>query len=828
MNASPENKNNQEDVETKTSTLKADPTRLTEKEYNDIKTEKISFKDVLKERNQVKTEAENEINRLKRTSNKDKELISDKEYLDFQKRLEATDSPTITREILEEIKNLPKEKEAQASLDAEKSKELPLDSPKLKIFQHKFNTICDENAHLIGEKELQGFKRWFSEEQKKSPTIKNSEDIIKRLEGKDFGYQDSGGLAPRREEFGKLKKLFQKYEISSPLENAYIKNEGLSERQNFRKGTEKIAELYENDKARMLYSPKAIKSIMQESLKVTNPLELQLIHKKADKISNLESQNMMELDAQTNIGGVTIRKMSRKSKEKYLDYYKDTNLKERDKLVRNWKTLANHEEKLGHDLEKIYKDDPDSLKMALRSFSKLDYMEKEKALKEHTQLAKESVDKKERDKKLTLKAVEADLKEAQKEGTISEKTLNNYLKWFADENNYKKDLASLKEAYAILSDNNPREQYKNLSAYKNRRKSFQKDLKTLNDISGLSEKEIQEKQKNYDDESWTGREKVQKELTKEIQDSKAKRQEQLKAEKEAGITNKEKSEARERSPEMKDLLLHVNDLLAEETPKSIAEAYKTLHLYKSANFDECENDKGFLKLEEEASRLKRTIGINATTIPQTEGQKIEQDTENLLQKQANKDRLQELQIQEISIKGVEQSERRHDKTKESEERAKKESLQRAGSEDEKKLIEDFYQYSKEDTEGTFHLDEDGKGAKTEEIQFNDVAWTKEERSHMKERTREEQDRVFTSKEGVVHVDMTNEKGDQIDAEEARRNHEKEKEELAEQLKEEAVAQSTMREKSTSGTKFSEIAKRTTAKRKATDEIKKSVNERLAA
>ncbi len=118
-------------------------------------------------------------------------------------------------------------------LDKNDNEKLDENDSRLTTLREQFNKICDDNADLIGTKEVPGYKKWFEQELKKNPTVAFAKKTTEKLEGKNI--YDKNGLAPRREIYAELTGIFKKYKLGTPQKSEHIKREGLSERKSFLK-----------------------------------------------------------------------------------------------------------------------------------------------------------------------------------------------------------------------------------------------------------------------------------------------------------------------------------------------------------------------------------------------------------------------------------------------------------------------------------------------------------------------------------------------------------------------------------------------------------------
>lgn len=767
----------------KTDQQRFDENKLSKTEVQALREGKVTIAQLAEEREQLKAAAEAELKRLALTTRDNESLIDVKEYKAFMQELEDTDSPDITQDILDRIVQVPAEKEKEKAKDTEDSKELDPEDPKLLKLQKRFNKICDNHKYLIGERQVPGFKAWFEQERANKPTVKHLEGLIARLEGKEI--VDRDGLAPRREEYSKLKRLFQRYGIASPVDCPWIRQEGLSERQEFRKNAEEMEEHLRKLRDTGFYSDKMIRQTMKEMLMAESPAIQENFLTMAKNIARQEAEGFTHLDSHMTIAGITMRKMSEASKRKYLAYYKDISLQERAATVTNWQTLVENEAKLAKELEEIYADDPEALKLALQSFEELDYIEKEQALKEHERLVEKKDKKEELEKALIVKAAHAKIDAAAQKGTIAaggdDSTQGKYREFFENEENFRNaknkepgDLDALKKAYDILVSAAPQERYKNLAAYEARRVKYQKNLKRLETIDPeITDEEFADWENRYDSESWTMRAKIaNEELPTEIAKRQSERAKKRALEAKIGVTNEDHEGVNK--PELTATIKAVTELLANDQG---AEAMKTLLEYNETDPD---NPKILFWMKAVADYMEK-FGSGKKK-EKTIEKEIETELESLAQNdQGTRDALGEAQIKTLNIQGARISEQRHDQKISGRERAEKDSLDRT---DEASLEADLTEHAYSEMGDEYILNEEGTGEKIEEVYFDDTGLLDQDLRSLKQKTYHDQSKL-DSKEGFTHIDLTDKSGRQVSAHEAEQLHQKELDKLEEDMATEA-------------------------------------------
>ena len=794
--------------------------KLTEEEVKLLDEGKTDIHKLAAERRRLRNTAEAELNRMVTTDKERSSVITLKEYKDLRSQLNATESPEETKKILEKIHEIQKDKEKEKGLREGDTKKLDPEDEKLLELQKEFDNICDENEHLIGTKQLKGFKAWFAEERRRNPTIKHLREQIKRLEGKEI--TDRNGLFPRREEYKTLQLLFKKYHLGEPIDNEWIAEEGLSERKKFRQNAEAMERHLQHQKDTGFYSPEVITSIMEEVLTAENPQSQQTIIRRAEKIAQKESESFTYLDNTINIRGKHMRKMSFKSKKILLDSYKKEGFDGRE--TTDWKKLVEYEGNLARQMEEIYGTDTKGLHLALSKFENLDFMQKQESLKENQTLVAKNKEKDKLHKELILEGVESALSDAEKDNTISEKTAQRYRDLFANEDNYKNpetgkpgDLKVLQKMYETLISPTPKpeKENRNLAAYKQKRDEFVKDLAELGKLKpDMDENELNEWQENYDKESWSKRERLHIKLRTEK--SKAEREKGKKdgQEGEAGIKEKDKKEAKEFKKEKTEIIEAATVYMSEDNPR---EALKILMLFDEQNPD----DKQILFLIEMAAKQLRQNG-SKNKVDEDYERELEREIAEAAAKGQNKKDIEEENVIHLKIVGAKQSEQRHDKQKQAKTRAEDESLERMpGNSIEEDLVEDYY----EKTDDSHFLNEDATGEEVNETKIEEIPYTDAERHEEKVDVFEKQDRI-THREGLF-TQFTDKSGRIISAEEAEQGEDQFVQDIADNLAEES--QERMEAKQAAKTPIGSILetqRQVAAQRKAREFVDKKINERI--
>ncbi len=771
-----------------------DEKNLTPNEVRRLQNRETSIDKLVEQRLQLKAAAEDELHRLLSVKKGDKPILERKEKEDFEARLEAEQSPEKTEAILKEIKALPETKEKEQKQAAKEEKKLTPEHPDILKVKDEFNTICDKNTHLIGTDQVEGFKTWFVQQIWRNPTVANAKDIVRRLEGKSIS--DTGGLAPRREEFGKLEKIFKKYDIvDGPLTSKWIAKEGLKERTTFRETAEQLEEIMRKQKELGFCSDTMISETMQQILLADNPTSQKEILTKTQNIARQEATGFTHLDKKIFVGGKDIRAMSLSSKTKYLDYYKNTNFEERGELVVKWPNLVHNEAKLAYQLRDIYGEDTENLKIALDSFGEMDFMEKQAELKVHTQLVREIADKKEREKTLVIKAATAKIQTAAKDGYIRSKTVQHYIAIFEDPNKFKNihtgkpgDIDEMKKAYDILKNPTPDHANQNLAAFKDRRNKYAKDLTELQEENtDLTENEIKEKQKKYDEEGWIKRERIHDELKLEITKAKKDNKENAKQkniEEKAGVDEDKTQEIMSENLSLDRVRAQVFEFFAD---KQYSEAMNVLVAFNNQNPDNPE----ILILMQTALDYMKQFGSGKKAAENLDDQ-IEEELDNLL---AQKDKSIEHQLTEIHvetklIEGARQN-KQQEQTIHSNEIELNNSLEEVDGDD---LATSLVQSAYKQLDDGYYLDEEGKGKTEEEAEFSKSEYQETELQHLKQAARRAQGGIDSNKGmtgfQLIDKDQKDISADQAETKEAQGDRLDLEQELAAKIEDKITAKTT--------------------------------------
>jgi len=766
---------------------------------NRINKKLITIDEVIRKQKRLKQEAEIELARIKKEH---PDLLDQKEDMAILKDLEEKKDPSQLKKLSEKIKKLPEEKERQGKIDQDKAKKLSPDHKDIKAKKAEVTKMMTEPeiAKWLGTKQIKQYELWAFEAIDKNPSIANAEGVIKRMQE-----DRKDGIKPRREFFERvLSPMLKKYGIDLN-DTPYLKAEGLSERKAAMDLAKKAEKKLDGMRNAGLYSTKAVREIMAELLKADSASKQKEIGAKIESVTAKEAQSYTNInssifDETMTVNGVTMKKMSPKSKKLYLDFYKDAGLKDRGEMVLNWKKVVENEAQLAKDLGEVYKADPEGFKKSLKIFEFLDFMEKKKFVEEQKVLvAEQDKETLHKSQEITAKALKA-IDEAKEKRAVCNITAKKFKGLFLDSKRFidpktkKIDLDKLQKAYDKLTSPKPVSdaENRNLKAYEVERANYVRMYEKLKrDNPDINPEELKRWMDRYDDETFSGRKKIFQDLIKEINERKRKKLEKKKVEKETGITDKEKREAKEKSPERSELIVFVNDCLAEDTEDSIKDAYKALHLYRLANEEKAENDPTFLYLEEVVARRKREL-ITAGNKDKKKSEKIKDSVERVADSQEFKEKIDESNIREVNIEQTQRSQRRHHNKVSAKERAEEESLEKAGNDQEKRdVIKNYYELT--DKKHVLQTEDRETGEEIVDVKFNNVKMTREQIEKNKKEIRGKKERM-TKNKGFKDVRIMDDKGRELKAEEATVREGQRQEKLDIQMIEEAEKLAGIRRK----------------------------------
>ena len=729
---------------------------LSHEDRERIRNGKASLDDIKKESEKAREQAENLIEMAK-----GQDKISDKEAKNYQKQLNTSSRKQERESIVEDLQKAI----AQVNTTRDKNEELERTDPELQKAHQQYDQLVNQNVHLLGTAAAEEYKRWIREQK---PSIANIEEQTVKF------FQSE--RPPRLEKYNQLKKTLSKYGISKPTNVPFLAAEGLSERTRFLERIEKREKQLQvmGGLKGKLYSPRAEKEIMKEMIGQTTEAKQEHILQRAKFLERAETNGYAELEA-----AVQANKISQKSMDNMLDYYKDVEkIEDRFDNIKLWSNFIENEVKLGDKLKDIFKKDPkndEGYKLAFQAFKHMDFMEKEKFITEQEKKREQEVNQEEHNKELAITAFTQECKTAKQKKIISEKTYLNYEKWIEKEaRNATAD--QIKEFLKVLTSPIASDKYKNLKAYEERRKKFQVDIRTLRDVNPtLTDKEATKWEKQYDEEGWTKREKIANDLGDEI--TKAKEARVKSRTEKAGLKEIEG----EKDPNKR----------AENNKETAIDAIKgllNLKAYGSA-MKRCAKLLADNPYDEEVLSLLDEIAKfadgQATEANQENQKEIYEEYGDLADRMLNQDteikeKSDDVQTKEQAL-DMTRKDQEQKKTMKAKDRNKKEILEKTkGDEEKKAYAQDFM----ENTEDDEIIDADTlKGTNVVEINY-DREDSKQDKRSLRKQIQQERDRVG-ERRGSSVIDFKQAKtGRTLDArssQEAENAQRKEKESLADKM-----------------------------------------------
>jgi len=787
---------------------------LRPEEVRKIQKKETSIPKIKAERDRLAKKASIKLEEIKLQNTKANTLLQDGEELALLAKIRETKSPKDMEDLIKAIEGIPESKKDTEAKRQEEEKTLDPENEKLMEIESKFHTVCDKNKDLIGEGQMEAFKKHITEERKKNPTIAHMKEQLKRLEG--IKSTDPNGLHPRRLEFHRQQFLFKKYNISSgPISNEYIKKQGLSERIKFRENAQDMEDKLKKMERLGIYSKKAIQDIMQQMLKApTSERQISLLSK-TTRVCNLESSGLTHLDSMMSVEGKTIRKMSTESKRKYFEFYADQDLDEREKLVTNWQTLVTHEAKLATDFAEVYKDHyknnpskiQENLHLALSDFERMDFLAKKDAIKDHKSMLEKESDADKTTRNLEIKVAHAKI---DGEKTLSKKTRKNYKDWYNQKfDNDTSKLEDLKEANKQLTSTTPNDKMRNLAAYSARHKKYNDLLKVLRDIKpNMTDAEYEAYQDEFQEEGWEHREKLQISLEDEIVKATKEASELRSIKLKADIQDEDIDELDENAT-LEQCISKAKKLIEEG---QAAEALKTLASFQKPDHPQ------IIKAMKAALAYLEAFGASEAA-----NDNIEQETEKAMEDRLKSDKILqndilEEQITTLNIEGTEQSKRKNDNMKSVEERAAKEAMGNTADTEEQEMIESFNQ-QKDDN---YFLNEDLTGEKITQIEISETETSQEELNSLKKRTKDEQGNLI-NKEGIL-TGLQDKTGREVSTDEAKALQENNLSRIEEDLAHQSLED--VSNKKALGTKASDLTSHIAAHRKARSLIDDKIHRKI--
>ncbi len=795
-----------------------EPDRLSQSERMEMRNG-ATAKDIEAKRKQLKETANSKLEEMiKRTELK---LTLD-DLKQYRNLLEGATNKEEIEDIQKEINAIPEQKAKEEAEAANDNVEIGPETEESQEMQKEVDKLCKENVKYIGQKQVDSWSEWFKSERNKSPKRGHLKHLMECLKGEKIQHKD--GLYPRKVEYGNLDALFKNYGMD-PLDSNWIKNEGLSERTEFRKNGERLQNLINEQKGLNFYSKEAEQNFMKDILTARNPAEQERLISQFQQIKKLEGKNYVELGKQTTINGVTLDKVSKESQKFLLDYYQNTQWDERLQMAKDWEGIIKNEVKLAEDFGALYKNaDRKEFVEALGNFNKMNFLDKQNHLELHKKLTTENKEDKEKADDIK-QACKNSINNAVSLKIFSKKTAKLYEQFFDDYKSPKTGKEPNSEEfmglYKKLTDPNPDKKARNIAAYKEQKDEFVSDLNKYKESESHDPKKANKMMKDFDQTGWTKREKMHNELSKELKKVEKADAQNKEAEKVAGIEeNNLKNKENQESLEKSEVLKAAKEMIDEQP----AEALSLLLEYNKQDPD----DPDVVFWMEVAMKRIKEFGSGEQKAESNQKQ-IEEEVEKELASEANQEKIYEEQLKTLNLEGAEMNEKRHNNKTDNTSRAREESLANveSGSEEEQ-IIEDFYDMEEADqqSEETYILDEEGKGKKVEEINFdseNEMNLNDQEKANLENITFEEQNKLDTN-EGFTHVKLKDKSGNIMKAEQAKRQQEQELDKFTDQVAEDSLKKV---ERKSGGANIIDLQARIAAKRKAREKIDQKRFEKIS-
>ncbi len=806
---------------------------LTESEYKELKYGKITRTDLALKRKQARKAAEDELNSQLR-----RDQIQDEHYQEYLQKLDNTTSPQKTKELHEEIRNLPKtieeNKKKEAEQKKEDGKELDPSDKKLLTLEKAFVDDIEKNRKYLGEIDAPEWIKWAKDQRLQNPTVAHMKTVHENfMEGKS-----DNNLGPRKKVYQDLEDLFKKYGKSvNPQNSTFVKKEGLKGRREFLKNAKEMEKHIDQYKHLNLYPPEIKKEAMEKMLDADTPLRQKEMQQKLENLTRDEMKALSSLDNTVTINGVTTRMMSKKSKKELLEYHRSLSVdhEHRQNPSNKWQGYLDAEAELTRELAKVYKEDRSGFKAAIGSFEELGYQEKQKELATHKTLVKNTENKETRETQLIVKAAHAKIETAGNEKTLGPKSVKLYKAFFDDEKNYhdnnkeKPDLDKLRKMYDTLTNSTPNPKSRNIAAYAEERTKFSKQLSELEKVNpDIKPAELTTWQSDYDKNGWKRRAIVATSLEKEIKNQAKEQRKRKEQEVKAELTQEEKdTEQKEKvsNISLDQGLTAVKEHLKFDNPQG-AEAMKLL-LALDEKYKEDEEAQKTLKFWfETVGRFIAQFGTGEKAEKTTEAE-LEKEVEKITEEETIKDKLEELQEEELATELSEVSFEKHHKTS-TFDRSEITAKQEITDEEELTLTEQFLERARGDESETLTLDKEGKAAKILEVDFDEKAErSTEKKNKTRKKLSKEQQKLEGTRKGSEEVKLKK-KGREITHKEAKIETKHEREKLEKKIQEKAeerTARHLGRKKTSDGNVF-DLNERIAAARKAKEEVKKKTDERI--
>ena len=633
-----------------------------------------------------------------------------------------------------------------------------------------YDKLVDENEHLFGKEAAIKYKEWIREQK---PTLENLEDATAKF------FQSE--LPPRRETFKALKSTLGKWGIKDPLSVPFIEREGLSARKTYLENIQKQEDFFEKrgDLKEKLYDKQTEKKLMEQIIRTDSLQEQTHILQRIKFIEKAESRGYATLEK-----AVTQEKISKQSMNEFLDYYKTIpNWEDRLENMNRWEGFIENESKLTTELKDAFDSDPkneDGFNLAFRTFKDLNYASKEDFIKTTITQRTREISAEEHNKELTITAINHECGKAQRKNTISKKTEENYKK-FTTEYAKDKPYEEVKKFLDMLTSDVPNEKHKNLRAYEDRRKKYETDLKSLEDLSPqLKKKDIDTWQKEYDEKGWNKREDQHKKLKLEVEKSKDNRtKDRLKKVSPETLDNNESKETLS-SKNKETAMSAIRDLIE-------AGAFKNARLRAAELLLSNPDDEGIQDLLDEIGTLAKEGKNESILDDQSSMTKFAKTAELIMAGDSEiGEESKRLQTQDTGLRMMEENISRHHGTIKAKDRTQKEVLEKTSGDQETKDLAEEYMEGSDDSQILEETTLKGRDV----IEFNmNSKDDKQERTTKRQEVQKEQAKNKENHGGSSVIEFKQKEGDSksLDKRAARALHAKEENALVDQMAKKMLA-----------------------------------------
>jgi hypothetical protein len=366
-----------------------------------------------------------------------------------------------------------------------------------------------------------------------------------------------------------------------------LEQEGLSEREEGLRLIKETADCLEKGFQAGLYSFKAKQKIILEIAQNTSLSKMRDLNHRTKNLAKKEGEQYANIESSVftrekiTVHGKSIRAMSDKSIQAFVAGYKEYSLKEREE-TKDWREIARNEGKLIEQLGTIYQDDPQAFKIALEGFETLGYQEKVKALKTHERTVEENTRETTKQSLSILRNSLREIDQARQNKTISLKTAKRYQETLQDKSKYtdpdtgKIDLKKQQAILDHLTAKTPveKQEERNLAAYEVARTQFKKELQEFATANPtISGEKIRDMQAEYDESTFSEREKLQEELEAKMAKIKKRKESNQGEAKKLGVTQTKEA------PKRENVISIAEQCIKEKTPESLTRGLKTIYAY---------------------------------------------------------------------------------------------------------------------------------------------------------------------------------------------------------------------------------------------------------